>query len=82
MILRELDRLKECREITRLVLATSTDPTDDELAQTVEAAGHDVYRGSLDDVLGRYYHCAQRYMPTHVVRLTGDCPVIDPHIVH
>ncbi len=46
-----------------------------------EAAGYDVYRGSLDDVLGRYYHCAQRYMPTHVVRLTGDCPVIDPHIV-
>lgn len=81
MILRELDRLKECCEITQLVLATSTDPTDDELAQTVEAAGYDVYRGSLDDVLERYYHCAQRYMPTNVVRLTGDCPVIDPHIV-
>lgn len=81
MILRELDRLKECCEITQLVLATSIDPSDDELAQTVEAAGYDVYRGSLDDVLGRYYHCAQRYMPTHVVRLTGDCPVIDPHIV-
>lgn len=77
MVLRQMERLKRSREIGKLVLATSADESDDVLAQTVEAAGYVVYRGSLDDVLSRYYNCAVEYGADHVVRVTGDCPVID-----
>ena len=81
MILRELARLKACTTLDRIVLATSADASDDELAATVQAAGWDVYRGSLDDVLDRYARCAETYGAAHVVRITGDCPIIDPAVV-
>ena len=81
MILRQLERLNRSQEIRKIVLATSIDESDDVLARTVEAAGYAVYRGSLDDVLARYYHCAEQYASAHVVRITGDCPLIDWRIV-
>lgn len=64
-----------------VVLATSTDPGDDALAQAVTAAGHDVYRGSLDDVLARFLGAAQSRHADAAVRITGDCPLIDPAVV-
>ena len=81
MIILELERIARSRRIEKLVLATSTEPSDDELASAVAAAGYDVYRGSLDDVLGRYYECAKKYGADHIVRLTGDCPLIDPVVI-
>ena len=81
MIIHELERLSKSREINHIVLATSTDQSDDVLAEVVTAAGFDIFRGSLDDVLDRYYQCAKKYQPDHVVRITGDCPVIDWQIV-
>ena len=77
MILRQMERLERSREIDKLVLATSTDESDDTLTSVVEADGYAVYRGSLDDVLSRYHACAAQYGATHIVRITGDCPVID-----
>lgn len=77
MILRQMERLKRSREIGRLVLATSIDESDDKLVSVAETAGYIVYRGSLDDVLGRYYACAKEYGADHIVRVTGDCPLID-----
>ena len=81
MILRQLERLNRSKEISKIVLATSIDESDDMLAVTVETAGYAVYRGSLDDVLDRYYTCARDYVPEHIVRVTGDCPVIDWRLV-
>ena len=80
MILHELERLQRSQYIDKIVLATSTDSTDDPLAKIVETVT-DVYRGSLDDVLERYYQCAKLYNPDHVVRITGDCPLIDWQII-
>lgn len=80
MIVHELERLQRSQCIDKIVLATSTDSTDDLLAKIVETVT-DVYRGSLDDVLDRYYQCAKLYNPNHVVRITGDCPLIDWQIV-
>ena len=80
MIVHELERLKRSRCIDTIVLATSTDASDDALAECVTDVV-DVYRGSLDDVLDRYYQCAKRYQSEHIVRITGDCPVIDWYIV-
>lgn len=81
MILHELERLKHSKCIDKIVLATSQDESDKALADVVVANGIDVYRGSLEDVLDRYYQCARQYQPDHVVRITGDCPVIDWRIV-
>lgn len=81
MILLELERLQRCRMINKIILATSTDTSDDVLEETVKNAGFSTYQGNLNDVLDRYYKCANQYSPVHVVRITGDCPVIDPRIV-
>ena len=77
MVLREIDRLTHSRYIDRLVLATSVDASDDGLYDVAREADIDVYRGSLDDVLDRYYACAKEYGADHIVRVTGDCPMID-----
>lgn len=81
MILWELERLQRCKLIDKIMLATSADESDALLAETVRNAGYPVYQGSLDDVLDRYYQCAKLSSPEHVVRITGDCPLIDPQIV-
>lgn len=77
MILRQLERLERSRAMTRLVVATSADPSDDPLAGVLDAAGYGLFRGSLDDVLDRMYRASLPYRPQHVVRLTADCPVAD-----
>ncbi len=81
MILHELERLQRSNRIDKIVLATSQDESDNILATVVSKSGFDVYRGSLDDVLDRYYQCAKAYRPKHMVRITGDCPVIDWRVV-
>lgn len=81
MILHELERLQHSKRIDKIVLATSQDESDNGLAKIVVDNGFEAYRGSLDDVLDRYYQCAKQYQSEHVVRITGDCPVIDWRIV-
>lgn len=81
MILHELDRLSRSKMIDKIILATSTDPSDDSLEKVVADGGFDVFRGNLNDVLDRYYQCAKVYNPVHVVRITGDCPAIDWRLV-
>lgn len=81
MIARQVERLRRARMLEALVLATSTDPSDDALARWADAAGVPVYRGSLDDVLDRFVCAARPYAPLHVVRLTGDCPLADPAVI-
>jgi spore coat polysaccharide biosynthesis protein SpsF len=81
MILRQIERLKRVRCMDSLVLATSTDPSDDALAASVAASGVPVYRGSLDNVLERFIGAAAPFHPEWVVRLTGDCPLADPQLI-
>lgn len=81
MIVRQLERIQLARMIDAVVVATSTDPSDDALASIVRESGFKVARGSLDDVLDRFAVAARDVMPEHVVRLTGDCPLVDPDIV-
>ena len=81
MIQFQLERLRRCNRIDRLVLATSTDPSDDELADHVAQAGVTVFRGDLNDVLERFRACAARERANVVVRLTGDCPLADPALI-
>ena len=82
MVARQMDRLKNCKSIDRLVLATSREVSDDPLAALAAQEGWHTHRGSLDDVLERFASAAASHGPAaHVVRLTADCPLIDPQIV-
>ncbi len=81
MIGRQLDRVGRCRRIDELVVATSTDPSDDPLADWCDAAGVARHRGPLEDVLSRFVGAMQPYDPAHVVRLTADCPLADAAVL-
>lgn len=74
-------RIQVCKTITKVVVATSTDQTDDAIQAWCEQEEISHYRGSLDDVLDRYYQAAKIYRADGVVRITADCPAIDPAIV-
>ncbi len=81
MILRQIERIRRARRIDRLVLATSTDASDDPLAALMVEAGVETARGPLDDVLGRFMLAAKPHNPDWIVRLTGDCPLADPAVI-
>lgn len=81
ILLRQIERLRRCRLVDRLVVATSVDLSDDELAGVCQASGIECVRGNLHDVLDRYYTAIRTLNPTSVVRLTADCPMADPDVV-
>ena len=81
MLIRQIERVRRSSLIDKLVVATSLDPTDDALVNVLSNAGITHFRGSLEDVLERFYQAAKPYEPEHVVRLTGDCPLADPPLI-
>jgi glutamate-1-semialdehyde 2,1-aminomutase len=74
-------RLSQSKKIDKIILATSNNTENDSLAELIIKLGYDVFRGSENDVLDRYYNAAKQYQPKSVVRITGDCPIIDPNLV-
>lgn len=76
-----IDRVKESKFIDGIVLATSEDTSNDILEREVNKIGVNVFRGSEDDVLDRFYHASKKFGATTIVRITGDCPLIDPEII-
>ena len=81
MIRRQIERIRDAKRIDRLVVATSTDASDDRLAQVCRTEGIECARGSLADVLDRFYQVALSLSPANVIRLTGDCPLTDPEVL-
>src|SRR4051812_27040937 len=68
----QLERIAHSKKIHKLIVATSDRPDDDRIATLAQSEGVKVHRGSLDDVLDRFYQAARPFDPEHVVRLTGD----------
>jgi len=82
MIGRQVERLRRAGRIDRLVVATSTDPSDDPLAAYCRSLELAVFRGSLNDVLDRFRGAlAEHPQAKAVVRLTADCPLADPDLI-
>jgi spore coat polysaccharide biosynthesis protein SpsF len=75
-----LRRLRHARRLERTVVATSTEPADDGIEAVARSVGVDVYRGAHDDVLTRFIEAAGGH-PGPLVRVTADCPLLDPGIV-
>ena len=76
-----LARLSKSTALDKIVLATTDREIDTPLAEHVKKLGYEVFRGSENDVLDRYYQAALSHSSEQVVRITGDCPLIDPAVV-
>lgn len=78
---RMVERVRKASKVDATWVATTTDPSDDQLVQFCLEQDIPIYRGSLQDVLDRYYQLAKREVANAVVRLTGDCPLVDPALI-
>ncbi|HVM94273.1 MAG TPA: aminotransferase class III-fold pyridoxal phosphate-dependent enzyme [Terriglobales bacterium] len=81
MLWHVIERVKRACLIDRVVVATSTAKADDAIEATCRDMGVTCYRGSENDVLDRYYMAARAERAPQVVRITADCPLIDPEVV-
>lgn len=78
---RQLERIERARKIDHVMVATSRNREDDVIAGLCRDLATECFRGSLENVLERYYQAAKRHQPDHVVRLTADCPMTDWRLI-
>jgi len=76
-----VDRVLRSKKIEKIIVATTTNKIDDVIVEFCKLKGIDYFRGSREDVLGRYKQAADYTEASIIVRLTSDCPLIDPKII-
>lgn len=76
-----LTRLLQSKKVTQVMVATTIEEEANAIVKISKTLGIKSYQGSLDDVLARFYHAASSETPDFVVRLTSDCPLIDPVVI-
>jgi spore coat polysaccharide biosynthesis protein SpsF len=81
LLSRMIERLMWVQHNVEIVIATSTDPSDDIIATEAYYIGVPCFRGSLDNLLDRHYQAALKYGADVVLKIPSDCPLIDPRIV-
>jgi spore coat polysaccharide biosynthesis protein SpsF len=81
MLVRVVDRVRQAKMVDEVVVATTDQPGDAPLVQLCQERGFPCFRGSENDVLDRYYRAAVAHRAEAVVRITSDCPLIDPEII-
>lgn len=81
MLAHVISRVKRAKLVDSVFLATTDRPEDRMLAKIADEEGIGIFYGSQDDVLDRYYKCATRFGIKNIVRITADCPLIDPGII-
>lgn len=77
----QIERLRKAKLVDEIVVATTTDSLDDLIETFCKQEKINVYRGSEEDVLDRYYQAAKTFQAEVIIRVTGDCPLIDPEIL-
>lgn len=77
----QIERVKRSKLIDEIVIATTTNEIEQPIIDLCERLNILYYRGSEEDVLSRYYEAAKEYSADVVVRLTSDCPIIEPTII-
>lgn len=81
MLVRVVERSRRAETVENVVVATTHHPSDDAVEALCLQRGYPCYRGSPQDVLDRYYRAARIYRAGVIVRITADCPVIDPGVI-
>ncbi|MBL7161552.1 MAG: glycosyltransferase family protein [Anaerolineales bacterium] len=77
-----VERTRRARTISQVVVATTVDPSDDPVADFCRSQDIAFARGSVHDVLDRYYQVAKECEADVIVRITADCPFIDPGLIN
>ncbi len=82
MVWRQIERLKLARSLSKIMVATSAETADDPLASFLVARGQTVFRGAAENLTRRFLRCVEAAGPvTHVVRIKGDSPFVDPAMI-
>jgi spore coat polysaccharide biosynthesis protein SpsF (cytidylyltransferase family) len=81
MLARVVNRVRRARCLDEVVIATTTEPADETLTALCASRGWPCFRGSQDDLLDRDHGAAQEFEADLVVRITSDCPLIEPEII-
>jgi spore coat polysaccharide biosynthesis protein SpsF len=81
MLFRQIERVNLAKLIDKVIVATSNEASDNPISEFCTEKDISCFKGSLNDVLDRYYQAAKLYNPEHVVRLTADCPLLSPQII-
>ena len=76
-----IDRIKQAKQVDTIFIATTVKPADDVIVEHAVKLDVNCYRGSEDDVLDRFYQTVKNVKPDYIVRLTSDCPLIDPKLL-
>ena len=76
-----IKRVKKAQNIDKIIVATSVNPSDDIVEGIATKSKVKTYRGSLEDVLDRYFQAALNSEADIIIRITGDCPLIDPKLI-
>lgn len=81
LLVRVVNRTRRAEAVSEVVVATTLELVDDDILFLCDQKSWHCFRGSEDDVLDRYYHAALAYRADVIVRITSDCPLIEPKIV-
>jgi spore coat polysaccharide biosynthesis protein SpsF len=81
LLLLQLERIRTAKMVNNIVVATTTDISDDPIIDLCKNNGFDYYRGKMNDLLDRHYKSAIEYNADIVVKIPSDCPLIDPSII-
>lgn len=76
-----VEQLTYCKHVDKIVIATTKLKEDDKVVDFAKKSGIGCFRGNSTNVLDRYYNCAKKFHFSIIVRITADCPLIDPQIV-
>ena len=81
MLLRMIERVRASQEVDHLVVATTVSPSDDVIEEFCRKHSIRCFRGSENDVLDRFFQAARKFGGQSIVRITGDCPLMDPEVL-
>lgn len=76
-----IERVRESKKLEQVIVATTNKKKDKPISDLAKKLKVDLYRGSENDVLDRYYQAAKKFQLEHIVRITADCPLIDSKVI-
>ncbi len=76
-----ITRVKQAKQVDRVLVATTTNKSDSRIVNLAKKLGVDIYCGSENDLLDRFFQTAKLFKIKNIVRITADCPLIDPDII-
>lgn len=76
-----VDRVKQSKKVEKIIIATTINPKDDSVVDFCKLEKLDYFRGSEENVLERFHNAAKVFEIDTIIRITGDCPLVDPKII-